>query len=211
MATNSEARDSEAAGTTEAAAAEPAISPMDAPVAAVAKGEPGAGEASAAAKSAAENANGAAVAPIASPDTAPAAEAAAKATHDGAPEQISAKKPQTAPSPASPAAPASPTAPAAATIEVSASPSSATMDERIQNLSEEHGLTARETEIFALLARGRNAQFIMNHFVISRNTVKSHVRHIYTKLDVHSQQELINLVEGVEELPEELAPRKKAA
>ena len=31
--------------------------------------------------------------------------------------------------------------------------------------------------------------------VISRNTVKTHVRHIYAKLGCHSQQELIDLAE----------------
>lgn len=46
-----------------------------------------------------------------------------------------------------------------------------------------------------LLARGRTSPFIQEELVLSRNTVKTHVRHIYTKLDVHSQQELISKVE----------------
>lgn len=29
---------------------------------------------------------------------------------------------------------------------------------------------------------------------MTRNTVKSYIKHIYQKLDVHSQQELIDLV-----------------
>ena len=60
---------------------------------------------------------------------------------------------------------------------------------------EKGGLTEREIEIFAMLARGRNGSFVQNHYVVSRNTVKTHVKHIYRKLDVHSQQELIDLVE----------------
>lgn len=56
------------------------------------------------------------------------------------------------------------------------------------------GLTERETEIFAMLARGRNGQYIREYYVVSRNTVKSHIKHIYQKLEVHSQQELIDLV-----------------
>ena len=35
----------------------------------------------------------------------------------------------------------------------------------------------------------------MAHYVVSRNTVTSHIKHIYAKLGVHSQQELIDLVE----------------
>ena len=67
--------------------------------------------------------------------------------------------------------------------------------DQCNNLSSQFGLTEREREIFAMLARGRNARFIMEEFVLSRNTVKSHIKHIYAKLGVHSQQELIDLVE----------------
>ena len=69
------------------------------------------------------------------------------------------------------------------------------VEDRCQELGREHGLTEREIEIFAMLARGRNGSFVQNHYVVSRNTVKTHVKHIYRKLDVHSQQELIDLVE----------------
>lgn len=70
------------------------------------------------------------------------------------------------------------------------------MVRRCAELAGSFGLTEREGEIFAMLARGRNARFIMEEFVLSRNTVKSHIKHIYGKLGVHSQQELIDMVEG---------------
>lgn len=70
------------------------------------------------------------------------------------------------------------------------------IDECCEQVGEQHGLTPREREIFAMLAKGRNGRFIMEHYVISRNTVKSHIKHIYSKLDVHSQQELIDMVES---------------
>lgn len=57
------------------------------------------------------------------------------------------------------------------------------------------GLTKRESEIFIMLAKGRNGKFIEDFYTVSYNTVKTHVKHIYTKIDVHSQQELIDLVE----------------
>ena len=69
------------------------------------------------------------------------------------------------------------------------------IEEQCTELGSACGLTERETEIFAMLARGRNGQFVMDHYVVSRNTVKSHVKHIYAKLGVHSQQELIDLME----------------
>ena len=74
-------------------------------------------------------------------------------------------------------------------------PPRATIEERCRVIGQVHGLTEREIEIFAFLARGRNGQFLMDHYVVSRNTVKSHIKHIYAKLGVHSQQELIDCVE----------------
>ena len=70
------------------------------------------------------------------------------------------------------------------------------MEERCAQLALQKGLTKRETEILTMLARGRNGKFIEEHYVVSYNTVKTHVKHIYLKLDVHSQQELIDLVEN---------------
>ena len=75
-------------------------------------------------------------------------------------------------------------------------PEPPTIEERCTAIGKAHGLTGREIEIFAFLARGRNGQFLMDHYVVSRNTVKSHIKHIYAKLGVHSQQELIDLVES---------------
>lgn len=66
-------------------------------------------------------------------------------------------------------------------------------------VAEKHRLTARETEVFELLARGRTSPVIQEKLVLSHNTVKTHVRHIYAKLDVHSQQELISMVEEATE------------
>ncbi len=69
------------------------------------------------------------------------------------------------------------------------------LDALLDGLAESHGLTTREREIAGLLARGHSGRAIEERLVISNNTVKTHTRHIYKKLDVHSQQELIDLVE----------------
>lgn len=73
-------------------------------------------------------------------------------------------------------------------------------DEKCNLVAEHYKLTPRETDIMELLARGRNSQAIQDKLVVSRNTVKTHVRNIYAKLDVHSQQELIDLVESSDAL-----------
>ncbi|WP_180326626.1 response regulator transcription factor [Raoultibacter phocaeensis] len=57
-------------------------------------------------------------------------------------------------------------------------------------------LSARETEVFELLARGRNRVYISKELYISDNTTRTHMKNIYRKLGVHSQQELIDLLEG---------------
>ena len=56
-------------------------------------------------------------------------------------------------------------------------------------------LSPREIEVFFLLAKGRNRAYIREELVIGDETVKSHIKSIYRKADVHSQQELIDLLE----------------
>ena len=65
---------------------------------------------------------------------------------------------------------------------------------RILELAERGGLTPRETEVFDLLARGRSIPYVRDALVISRETAATHAKHVYAKLDVHSRQELIDLV-----------------
>ena len=57
-----------------------------------------------------------------------------------------------------------------------------------------YGLSTRELEILDLLAPGRSANWIADNLTISKNTVRSHLRAIYTKLDVHTRQELLDFL-----------------
>ncbi len=68
------------------------------------------------------------------------------------------------------------------------------LEHRCHTLGQERGLTEREVEILSLLAQGRDGKFIAERYVLSYNTVKTHIKHIYQKLDVHSRQELIDTV-----------------
>ena len=58
------------------------------------------------------------------------------------------------------------------------------------------GLSARETEVFMLLARGRGVEHIQNKLCISSHTVKTHVYNIYRKMGIGSREELLDAVEG---------------
>lgn len=69
------------------------------------------------------------------------------------------------------------------------------LEARCAAVGAEYGLTPREGEVFALLAQGRTVGVIREKLVISLNTARFHTKNIYAKLGVHSQQELIDLVE----------------
>ena len=65
-------------------------------------------------------------------------------------------------------------------------------------IRERYRLTARETEIAELIARGNTVARIAEMLVVSENTVRTHSKRIYTKLDIHKKQELIDLLEEVD-------------
>lgn len=72
---------------------------------------------------------------------------------------------------------------------------SASLEEACERIARERGLTAREADILPLLARGHSAQVVAAERSISKGTVQTHIKHIYAKLGLHNQQELIELVE----------------
>jgi DNA-binding NarL/FixJ family response regulator len=56
----------------------------------------------------------------------------------------------------------------------------------------DYGLTRREKEILASLAGGNSYKMIASGFFISIDTVRTHIKRIYEKLQVHSQVEAVN-------------------
>ena len=69
------------------------------------------------------------------------------------------------------------------------------LEARCAHVAEAHGLTPRESEILVHLGQGRTARAISEKLVVSENTVKYHIKSIYQKLDVHSRDEVIDLIE----------------
>lgn len=67
---------------------------------------------------------------------------------------------------------------------------------RLDSLAEKRGLTAREREVAQLLVLGKTRGQIAEALFISDHTAKSHIRHVYEKLEVHSIRELVMLVES---------------
>lgn len=56
-------------------------------------------------------------------------------------------------------------------------------------------LSARETEVMELIARGNTVARIAEQLVVSENTIRTHSKRIYAKLDIHKKQELVDLLE----------------
>lgn len=60
-------------------------------------------------------------------------------------------------------------------------------------------LSPRESEVFLLLAKGRNRPYICDELTISTETAKTHIKNVYRKIDVHSHQELLDMVEKAQQ------------
>lgn len=70
--------------------------------------------------------------------------------------------------------------------------------EKCAKVATDFALSDREQEVMVLLAKGRNLPYIQDELLLSKSTVSTHRQHIYQKLDIHSQQELINLVQATQ-------------
>lgn len=69
-------------------------------------------------------------------------------------------------------------------------------DESIfEMIAEDYSLTRREAEVLPYLARGRSAKVIADALYVSENTIRTHTRRILEKTDLHSKQQLIDLIE----------------
>ena len=68
------------------------------------------------------------------------------------------------------------------------------IDKRCCAIAQEFRLSARETDILKLLARGYTTNGIAKKLVISPHTVNTHIRHAYEKTGIHKRSELIDFV-----------------
>lgn len=57
-------------------------------------------------------------------------------------------------------------------------------------------LSDREAEVMELIARGNTVARIAETLLVSENTIRTHSKRIYTKLDIHRKQELADLVDS---------------
>lgn len=61
-------------------------------------------------------------------------------------------------------------------------------------IAAEFKLSPREAEILKMLAKGATTNRIADEYVISPNTVNTHIKHIYDKTSIHTRAELVDYV-----------------
>lgn len=84
--------------------------------------------------------------------------------------------------------------PANAADRVGVAEQTISLEAKCMALGRERNLSNREMDVFLLLARGFSGAAIQSELYIAAGTVNYHTRNIYSKLNVHSKQELISLV-----------------
>jgi len=72
------------------------------------------------------------------------------------------------------------------------------LDQKAAYVARACGCTPREAEVLLLLARGRTQSVIASKLGISTGTAHTHIVHVYQKLGVGKQQELIERIESAE-------------
>lgn len=70
----------------------------------------------------------------------------------------------------------------------------------IDSLCERFQISPREREVMEIYVQGRSVNYIAEHLVVSSHTVKTHVRRLYAKLDIHSKEDLFDLIEENKQL-----------
>lgn len=70
-------------------------------------------------------------------------------------------------------------------------------DRTVDALCTRYGVTPRERAVLQMYITGRTATHIADQLSLSESTVKTYLRRIYTKCDVHSREELLDLLEAL--------------
>ena len=74
-------------------------------------------------------------------------------------------------------------------------PHALSIEQAVERICQEHGLSPRERQVVGHLVLGRSADSIGMKLGISPNTVRSHIVNIHTKLSISSRDELADLIE----------------
>lgn len=79
--------------------------------------------------------------------------------------------------------------------EMFSAPQGDQLERAVCDLAQECSLTPREVEVLQAWSTGHNAAYIEQNLGISRNTVKTHLNHIYQKTGTAGREELLGLLD----------------
>jgi|GEM_PF-4685864 len=81
-----------------------------------------------------------------------------------------------------------------------------------KSIADSHKLTERELDILLLIGQGYSRPYVCKTLYISDGTVRTHIRHIYSKLMVHRKEEMLELIKAkIDASSEETLPPVKPA
>lgn len=72
------------------------------------------------------------------------------------------------------------------------------LERRVAQVAARCKLSPREQEVLAIWATGHTGAYIEKRLFISKNTVKTHLNHIYAKTNTSNREELLQLLESVD-------------
>ena len=70
------------------------------------------------------------------------------------------------------------------------------LDSSCDQIGTLYRLSERERDVLRRIAQGKSRAYIGVDLVLSEETVKTHIRHIYQKCGIHSRKELDEMVEA---------------
>jgi DNA-binding CsgD family transcriptional regulator len=80
-------------------------------------------------------------------------------------------------------------------VEELSKPHEEQLKQLYDSIAKNHRLSVREREVLEMLAQGHTRKYIQDSLLISDGTTKSHIAHVYQKLNVHKKEELYSLIE----------------
>ncbi|MBR2835660.1 MAG: helix-turn-helix transcriptional regulator [Coriobacteriales bacterium] len=78
-------------------------------------------------------------------------------------------------------------------------PEGRTFEDALDYVAKTYALTARESETAQYFSRGYSLEKTADLLGVSINTVRSHIKNVYSKLGIHSRQELIDIIDDAKQ------------
>ena len=68
---------------------------------------------------------------------------------------------------------------------------------RFKKMCTQYGISEKESEVIYLYSQGRSVRNISSKLYVSESTVRTYIQRVYTKLDIHNRQSLLDILDGI--------------